>query len=115
MNLKEKIQSLSGARGYLTITVPEIGEVKLRTLTEQEWQTGVVCWFRDSEYQRIPDRTKYDNAKLIQMCLVDPETDTPLFTDSLQDLDTIVNLKEPISNAIYSAAYKLNRPDLPKN
>lgn len=115
MSLRDKISKLSGVREYKTLTVDGLGEVRVRSLTEGEWQAGVILWFRNDEYERIPERTKYDNAKLIQMCLVELDSEELVFSDSIADLDAIVNLRESITHPIYQAAYKLNRPELPKN
>lgn len=113
-SLREQIVALSGVRETKAVTVPVLGEVTLQSLTEQEWQNGVTGWFRDKDYERIPERQKYDNVKLIQMCLVDA-AGTLVFSDSPADLDVLVNLRESITYPLYSEAFKLNRPDLPKN
>jgi hypothetical protein len=113
MSLKEQFQRLAGSRQYATVADPELGDVRLQSLTEREWAT-MNAWFRDPAGEMIPDRIAYDKPKLLSLCIVDAEG-TREFSDSLEDLNVIANL--PLSRVmpLYRAAWELNVPALPKN
>lgn len=115
MSLREKMDKESGKRTYKTVTHPILGDVKIRSLTEREWQVGFFAWFYDDKGNRNPDRAVYDNVKLIQMCLVDPEDDSLVYTDSLADLNSLVDQREEITSYLFEECRKFNRPELPKN
>lgn len=112
--LREKITALSGVRTFITVNSPALGEVRLQSLFDGEWQTGVIGWFRNADYSRNVDRIKYDNVKLLQMCMVD-EAGNRQFSDAIEDLDLLVNLREEITKPIFDAAREFNQPELPKN
>lgn len=112
--LREKVKAASGVRTFITVNSPALGEVRLQSLFDGEWQTGVIGWFRNADYSRNIDRIKYDNVKLIQMCMVD-EAGNRQFSDSVEDLELLVNLPEQITKPIFDAARDFNQPELPKN
>ena len=103
MTIREKAVAASGKREYKTDTVPVLGEVRVRSLTEQEFQSGIAKWFRNDKFEVIPERRKYDRVKSIQMCLVEPD-DSLSFTDSTEDLDILVGLGAPVVDALWELA-----------
>lgn len=115
MSLREKMDQQSGKRTYTTLKHPVLGDVKIRSLTEREWQIGFATWFQDSDGKRITERAIYGNVKLVQMCLVDPETDSLVYTDSFADLNSLVDQREEVTKPLFDAAWEFNRPELAKN
>lgn len=113
MSLKEQIQKLAGSRQYVTVIDPELGEVRLQSLTEKEWAT-MNAWFRDAAGEMIPDRAAYDKPKLLSLCIVDSDGKRE-FSDSLEDLNVIASLPMSRAMPLYRAAWELNVPALPKN
>lgn len=114
MSIREKAKAVTGVRDFLTVQSPVLGEVRLQSLFDGEWQTGVIGWFRNADYTRNADRQKYDNVKLLQMSIVDKDGNRE-FSDSIEDLDILVNLREAITRPIFEAAREFNQPELPKN
>lgn len=114
-SLKERVRRASGRRriddGY---QCPLLGPVRIRTISEAEFQDGVLQWVRNKDWTLIPDRTKYENAKFLQMCLVDEHGNLE-FTDSLEDISMLAGLQKPEFQALYQRAYQWNHPDTPKN
>lgn len=108
MSNRDKAKAATSSRTITEATVPLFGAVKLRSLSESEYQSGIARWFRDEKFEMIPDRQKYDRVKAIQMCLIEDDG-TQSFSDSFEDLDTLVNLDAPVIDAIYSAVYPLTR------
>lgn len=116
MSIRDNIKSASGKRKFdNSYTCPVLGPISLQSLTEGEWQEGVLLWFIDSTtWTRIPERRKYDNVKLIQMALRD-EDGNRAFSDSFEDLDYLLGLGRDITGPIYDLAYKLSSAVSPKN
>jgi hypothetical protein len=110
--LRSRFAAASGRRTTKLVSIPGIGVVRIRSLTEAEWQQGISHWFRDEDLDLIADRKKYDRAKLVQMCLINDD-DSLVFTDAIEDLDVIVGLGAAIVYPLWDAANDLNRP--PKN
>lgn len=115
MSLRDKLKKSAGNRTYTTLTHPEFGEAKIRSLTEREWQVGFATWFQDDTGKRIPEREVFGNVKLVQMCLIDPETDQQVYTDSTEDLNELVDLQKEVTDPLHDAAWKHNRPGESKN
>lgn len=113
MSLKEQIQKSNGERKYVTVTDPELGDVRLQSLTEREWAT-MNAWFRDANGEMIPDRAPYDKPKLLSLCIVNADG-TREFSDSLEDLNVLAGLPMFRAMPIYRAAWELNVPASPKN
>lgn len=116
MSIRDKVKAASGQRKFDdTYTCPVLGPIKLQSLSEGEWQEGVLLWFIDTAtWTRIPERRKYDNVKLIQMSLL-AEDGNRAFSDSFEDLDYILGLGREITSPIYDRAYKLCHAESPKN
>lgn len=112
MSLREKMDQESGKRTYKTFEHPVFGKVKIRSLFEREWATGFGTWFQDANGKPIPERAVYGNVKLLQLCLMDPdsEVDTLVYTDSIADLDKLIELREEITAPLFEEAWAFNRP-----
>lgn len=115
MSLRDAVCAATGQRTIDdSYTCPVLGKIRLQSLFEDEWQDGVLLWFVDANWKRIPERKKYDNVKLLQMCLVGDDNNR-VFTDSLEDLDRLLGLPTAIVKPIYELALKMNRPEPIKN
>lgn len=112
MSIRERVKAVSGKRTYKTEEIPSIGSVRVRSLFESEWQAGVSKWFRDEEFKLIPERAKYDRVKTVQMCLVEDD-DSLSFTDSIEDLDSLVSLGADVIDGLWKLADSVTRS--PKN
>lgn len=116
MSLRDTIIANSGVRKYKTETIEGLGEFRLRSLFENEYQSGVSKWFRNGNtFEVIPERQKYDRIKAIQMCLVNDD-DTLMFTDSIADLDILAGLGSAVVDQLFDSCYDLiQAPRKPKN
>lgn len=115
MSLRDKVEAESGKRTYDTgYTCPVLGPVCIQSLFEDEFQEGVLLWNVNQDWSRNRDRRKYENAKLIQMCLVD-ENHNLIFTDTMEDISKLARLRTPIFKPLYERVLAWNQPESPKN
>lgn len=115
MSLREKMDQDGSGRKYVPVTHPVFGEAKIRSLTEREWQLGFATWFLDANGEPIPERSVFGRVKLVQMCLLDPEDDSLVYTDSPADLNKLVDMRKEYTDQLYFIALDHNRPTEPKN
>lgn len=109
MSNREKAQAASGKRTIKTVEdVPVFGTVRLRSLTEAEFQAGVSRWFRKEDFTLDAERQKYDRVKGIQMCMIEDD-DSLSFSDSIDDLDILVGLGSPVIDALWDEVRDLTR------
>ncbi|MES2788127.1 MAG: hypothetical protein V4719_00800 [Planctomycetota bacterium] len=113
--LKENIDAQSGVRTYDEGYVcPVLGPVIIQSLSEEEFQEGVLLWAVNQDWTRNRDRRKYENAKLLQMSLVD-ENKNLIYSDTLENVAKLARLRSAIFTPLYNRAYAWNQPALPKN
>jgi len=108
MSIREKVKSLSGKRTTKTVEIDGVGSVRLRSLSEADFQSGISKWFRDDKFEVIEGRQKYDRVKSIQMCLVEDD-DSLSFSDKTEDLDALVSLDASIIDALFEETRKLTQ------
>lgn len=115
MTLKEKIQQESGQREYDTgYTCPVLGPVIIQTLSEAEFQDSVLLWSVNQKFERIEERRKFENARLVQMSLVD-ENHNRIYSDDDKETATIAGLRRRVFQPLYERCLAWQRPDTPKN
>ncbi len=115
-SLKEMIDAESGVRTFDDKYVcPVLGPVCIQSLFEEEFQEGVLLWAVNQDWTRNRERRKYENAKLIQMCLLDPVTRTRVYNDDMENIAKLAKLRTPIFQPLYDRVYAWNRPEPVKN
>lgn len=114
MSLRDKVHELAGKRtfddGYVC---PVLGPVSIRSLTEAEYQE-CLFWSVKEDWNRDRDRRKLDNAKYLQMTLVDDERNL-IFADTIEDIKALANLAKPVFTPLYDRAFAWNNPSTAKN
>lgn len=114
MSLRDKVKELSGKRtfddGYVC---PVLGPVSIRSLTEAEFQE-CLFWSVKEDWSRDRDRRKLENAKYLQMTLVDADRNL-VFADTMEDILALAGLSKPVFTPLYDRAFAWNNPPTEKN
>jgi hypothetical protein len=104
---KDAFQRVSGKTRYTTIQVPQIGTVRLRSLTALDYAQIEALTVKAAMAARGNSTTRQvralaeSGAELIRLCVVDGEGN-PVFGED--DRNTLLNMDSSVSQAIVSGA-----------
>lgn len=111
MSLKEKVREAGKREIDSEYVCPVLGPVLIRSLSEAEFQEGVLLWSVNQDWTRNRDRRKFENAKMIQMCVVDEDGNTE-YSESIEDIAEIAGMRRKVFNPLYARVMAWNEADV---